>query len=98
MYLMGQMAESQKSISKTLDAMETNLKTLNDQNVLHASLLRTVADEQKVRLDAHGTKLGKFTDRMFWLMVLLVVALLVALGLKETFQILPSVISGWFGG
>jgi hypothetical protein len=96
MYILGQLVENQKTISKTLDVMSENLKTLNDQNVLHDRSIDLQHSEVKSRLDGLSETIKTWVNRNFWLVIILLVALLVALGLKETFTVIPKLIGSIF--
>lgn len=97
-YAMGQIAESNRHIAQAVQGIQDNLVTLNDRNVLHQARLDAALDKNESKVESLKQLVMKLIDRWFWLIVLLIVALLVSLGLKETFSLLPQVIAGWFGG
>ena len=93
-YALGQIAESNRHIANAVEGIQENLATLNDRNVLHQAKLDAAVEKTQTNIDG----LKQLIDKWFWLIVLLIVALLVSLGLKETFTLLPKVVAGWFGG
>lgn len=99
MYILGQLAESQKQTSETLKVMQQNLQTLNDNNVLHAQTLITNHVETQGKLQRIVDAMETMTRKYWWLIIVLIVALLVAVGLKEALVQLPKLIAqGIFGG
>lgn len=68
-----QLVEAQISISKSLEGIQENLKALNDSNILHQS--ESAHDRNNI-LD----KLKVMTDKYWWLILVLIAALLVVTG------------------
>ena len=97
-YALGQIAESNRHIANAVEGIQENLATLNDRNVLHQAKLDAAVEKTQTNIDGLKQLIMKLIDKWFWLIVLLIVALLVSLGLKETFTLLPKVVAGWFGG
>jgi hypothetical protein len=78
-YLMqnlGELKEAVKGIQKTNENIESNLKVLNDQNILHGTAQKQILREIQL-----------LTGKYWWLIVALLIALLVSLGFKEALTI-----------
>lgn len=91
LYILGQLAEAHKQTSETLEAMRVNLATLNDQNVLHSQLVQSQGELTRTRLDSINESLKQFVGRFYWLLILLIVGLFVALGLNDAFPLLTKI-------
>lgn len=75
--------EAQVMISENLKYMRENLEKLNDMNVLH---IEQNKNEHKTIID----KLTVMTAKYWWLIIVLIIMLAVAFGLKEAFQFIPT--------
>jgi len=69
----GEISQAQKQTAQTLEHLKDNLKTLNDHNILHAE--RDQTNHHTVM-----AKLQVLTDKYWWLILILIGALMVALG------------------
>jgi hypothetical protein len=75
--------EAQIVISENLKYMRQNLEKLNDMNVLHI-------EHVKVEHQGIVDKLTVMTAKYWWLIIVLIIMLGVAFGIKEAFQFFPA--------
>jgi len=75
----GELKEANKNIAIAMNDIKDNLKTLNDNNVLHT---------QKVNVDhiIISTYLQTLTAKYWWLIVALLVTILLIMGYKEAIK------------
>ena len=66
----------------TLKNIESNLKLLNDHNILHSS---NTFNEHKQMIDS----LKDITTKYWWLIVVLIAAIFLVLGYKEVVKFIP---------
>jgi hypothetical protein len=78
---LGELSEANKNIAETMRSIDSNLKTLNDNNILH---MTKSEEERKSILD----KIKTMTDRYWWLIIALLAVLLLVLGYKEAVKVL----------
>ena len=71
--LENKLIEAQISIADSLQGINTNIKILNDHNILHAS-------ENKAEHETIIDKLKVMTEKYWWLIIVLIAALVMALG------------------
>lgn len=76
------LVEAQVTISKALDGINANLSKMNDQNVLHATAHQIQIDNSNRIIETLKT----MTDKYWWLIIALIVALLAVLGYKEALK------------
>ena len=75
--------EANVRISKALEGIETNLKSLNDNNVLHANRVNEFQIENKIDHKTIVEKLQLLTEKYWWVIIVLIGALLITVGIKE---------------
>jgi len=71
----GELKEANKNIANSMESIKDNLKTLNDQNILHAQRESTNHDE-----------LMGMMQKYWWLIIALFVVVLIVLGYKEAIK------------
>lgn len=78
---MGEISQANKQIAETLVSLNQNLRTMNDQNILHAA---NTANEHNTI-----TKALERMDKKYWIaLVVLLAVLLLVLGYKEAVKII----------
>lgn len=78
----GEISQANKQMATSLESINANLKTLNDNNILHAS--RT--EDQHVGIIK---QLDTLTAKYWWLILVLLAVVLFVLGYKEVTKFLP---------
>ena len=68
----GELKESNKIIAESMGHIKDNLKTLNDNNILHAQ-----------KEETNHQKIIETMNKYWWLIVILFVVILVIMGYKE---------------
>ena len=76
MQAIGEIKEANKSIAGSMDAIKENLKTLNDNNVLHDNNAKT--QQQTI-----VKKIEILTSRYWWLILGLLAAVFTVMGYQE---------------
>lgn len=80
-------ADAAEVTSRTLEKMESNLKVLNDSNILHQT---KVAEEHKNIQE----KLKDVTTKYWYLVLIAFILLALLAGVKEAAKLIPSVMGG----
>ena len=81
MQAIGELREANKIIAEAMSDIKTNLKTLNDYNILHIE--RTDNQHNSIT-----KQLEVMTTKYWWLIIALLVVLLLVLGYKEAIKFL----------
>jgi len=69
----GELTQANKTMASSLQGIESNLKTLNDHNILHAE--RSVKNQETIL-----SKLKTMTDKYWWLILVLIAVVLIITG------------------
>jgi len=79
----GEISQSNKQIAVSLAALQDNLRTMNEQNILHST--NTINNENKIL-----EKLENLTSKYWWLFIALLGVVLLVLGYKEAIKLLAG--------
>jgi hypothetical protein len=78
----GEISAANKQMAAALQGINENLKTLNDNNILHAA--NTVKEHQGIM-----DNINIMVKRYWWLIVFLFFVILIVLGYKEFVKFIP---------
>jgi len=79
----GEISQANRTMSESLKGIESNLKTLNDYNILHNESAKL---NQQVLVDKSDSILDKLRlmgDKYWWLIIVLLSAVFIVMGYKE---------------
>jgi hypothetical protein len=79
MQAIGELREANKNIAISMVAIQDNLKTLNDHNILHAE--KNSSEHTKI-----SEQIQLLTGRYWWLILALLIIILVIMGYKEAIK------------
>lgn len=81
---LGELKEANRNIASSLDGIKTNLKTLNDHNILHSE--KNESNHQDLL-----EKIMLMTGRYWWLIISLLITILIVMGYQEAIQFIRPI-------